>query len=335
MKKKILAITLLLLMVCCSAVAFAACDDDQTVEETHFVLDRANSSVWGITFDGKDSAAIVEQIGAMIPPESAGLAGAFLTQQFVQNLFDQLIDWEKSGVTLRADGTMTLQLILGSEGLDMVNGILSTFNLLNALGGVDVSSFTNQYLVPIMPGFDFADIADSLELAKGALGVQFVSATEGEALEFLQVVGDLLTQYDFHTNLFRTFAGFFGSYAFGEADWYYLVMGALYLILLGRVIQRLWKQKKSIYRWETGAVALTCFVQYAMIVGNSWFIDFQPQGRYLLPILFFIAYLISRIDRVWEDKILRAILVCTCILSLYCFWHVGIPNLVPDMVVLP
>ncbi len=193
MKKKILAITLLLLMVCCSAVAFAACDDDQTVEETHFVLDRANSSVWGITFDGKDSAAIVEQIGAMIPPESAGLVGAFLTQQFVQNLFDQLIDWEKSGVTLRADGTMTLQLILGSEGLDMVNGILSSFNLLNALGEVDVSSFTNQYLVPIMPGFDFADIADSLELAKGALGVQFVSATEGEALEFLQVVGDLLT----------------------------------------------------------------------------------------------------------------------------------------------
>lgn len=192
MKKKILAITLLLLMVCCSAVAFAACDDDQTVEETHFVLDRANSSVWGITFDGKDSAAIVEQIGAMIPPESAGLAGAFLTQQFVQNLFDRLIDWEKSGVTLRADGTMTLQLILGSEGLDMVNGILSSFNLLNALGGVDVSSFTNQYLVPIMPGFDFADIADSLELAKGALGVQFVSATEGEAFEFLQVVGDLL-----------------------------------------------------------------------------------------------------------------------------------------------
>lgn len=193
MKKKILAITLLLLMVCCSAVAFAACDDDQTVEETHFVLDRANSSVWGITFDGKDSAALVEQIGAMIPPESAGLAGAFLTQQFVQNLFDRLIDWEKSGVTLRADGTMTLQLILGSEGLDMVNGILSTLNLLNALGEVDVSSFTNQYLVPIMPGFDFADITDSLELAKGALGVQFVSATEGEALEFLQVVGDLLT----------------------------------------------------------------------------------------------------------------------------------------------
>lgn len=192
MKKKILAITLLLLMVCCSAVAFAACDDDQTVEETHFVLDRANSSVWGITFDGKDSAALVEQIGAMIPPESAGLVGAFLTQQFVQNLFDRLIDWEKSGVTLRTDGTMTLQLILGSEGLDMVNGILSTFNLLNALGEVDVSSFTNQYLVPIMPGFDFADIADSLELAKGALGVQFVSATEGEALEFLQVVGDLL-----------------------------------------------------------------------------------------------------------------------------------------------
>ena len=112
-------------------------------------------------------------------------------------------------------------------------------------------------------------------------------------------------------------------------------MGILYLALLGRTVQRLWKQKKAIYRWEIAAVAFTCFIQYVLIVGNSWFVDFQPQGRYLLPILFFIAYLISRVDRVWEDKVLRTVLVCTCVLSLYCFWHVGIPNLVPDTVVLP
>lgn len=54
---------------------------------------------------------------------------------------------------------------------------------------------------------------------------------------------DLLTKFEFHKNLFRTFAGFFGSYAFGEADWYYIVMGVLYILLLLRVLQRLWKQK--------------------------------------------------------------------------------------------
>jgi len=36
-----------------------------------------------------------------------------------------------------------------------------------------------------------------------------------------------------------------------------------------------------------------------------------------------------------KDKVLRGILVCTCLLSLFAFWHVGIPNLVPDRVALP
>ena len=210
------------------------------------------------------------------------------------------------------------------------------------LVGITLALFAIRYLITDFPYYGFDKLGVILDVTEQKAEYGYKPSTPAMeaaySMRFFEKgisLGDLLTQYDFHTNLFRTFAGFFGSYAFGEADWYYLVMGALYLILLGRVIQRLWKQKKSIYRWETGAVALTCFVQYAMIVGNSWFIDFQPQGRYLLPILFFIAYLISRIDRAWEDKILRAILVCTCILSLYCFWHVGIPNLVPDMVVLP
>ena len=146
---------------------------------------------------------------------------------------------------------------------------------------------------------------------------------------------ELLTQYEFNKNLFRTFAGFFGSYAFGERDWYYLVMGLLYLILLGYLTYRFWRMKSRQRWWEYAASLFTCLIQYALIVFNSWFIDFQPQGRYLLPILFFFAFLISRVEKAREDKILQGILLCTCLLSLYAFWHVGIPNLVPQRVVLP
>jgi glucan phosphoethanolaminetransferase (alkaline phosphatase superfamily) len=146
---------------------------------------------------------------------------------------------------------------------------------------------------------------------------------------------ELLTQYDFNKNLFRTFAGFFGSYAFGEEDWYYIIMGILYIALLIRIIIRFRGMKDRQKWWEFAAAAFVCCLQYVLIVYRAWFIDFQPQGRYLLPILFYITYLISRIDRLREDKMLRTILVCTCLLSLYCFIDVGIPNLVPDRVVLP
>ena len=210
------------------------------------------------------------------------------------------------------------------------------------LVGITLGLFAIRYMITDFPYYGFDKLGVILDVTEQKAEYGYKPSTPAMeaaySMRFFEKgisLGELLTQYDFHTNLFRTFAGFFGSYAFGEADWYYLVMGILYLVLLGRTIQHLWKQKKAIYRWEIAAVAFTCFIQYVLIVGNSWFVDFQPQGRYLLPILFFIAYLISRVDRVWEDKVLRTVLVCTCVLSLYCFWHVGIPNLVPDTVVLP
>ena len=210
------------------------------------------------------------------------------------------------------------------------------------LAGLTLTLFALRYMITDFPHYGFDKLGAVAEVTErqAEYGYKFSTPPMEAAysMRFFEKgisLGELLTQYDFHTNLFRTFAGFFGSYAFGAADWYYLVMGVLYLILLGRVIWRLWMQKKSIFRWETGAVSLICFIQYVMIVGNSWFVDFQPQGRYLLPILFFIAYLISRIEHVWEDKLLRTVLVCTSVLSLYAFACVGIPNLVPDMVILP
>lgn len=218
----------------------------------------------------------------------------------------------------------------------------SLFRKYLILAGITLGLFAIRYLITDYPYYGLDKLGVILDVTEQRAEYGYKPSTPAMeaaySMRFFEKgisLGELLTKYDFHTNLFRTFAGFFGSYAFGEADWYYLVMGVLYLLLLGRTFQRLWRQKKAIYRWETAAAVFTCFIQYVLIVGNSWFVDFQPQGRYLLPILFFIAYLISRIENVWEDKVLRTVLLCTCVLSLYCFWHVGIPNLVPDMVVLP
>ena len=146
---------------------------------------------------------------------------------------------------------------------------------------------------------------------------------------------ELLTGYDFHKNLFCTFAGFFGTYTFGERDWYYLVMGILYGALLAYTAFRLIRTRERRHLWEL-AVSGFCFVlQYALVVYRSWTMDFQPQGRYLFPVLFFTVYLISRIPGFKKDKFLWGILTCTCLLSLYAFLHVGVPNLVPHQVHLP
>lgn len=106
------------------------------VIETHFRIDPANTSVWGIT-------------GTTI------------------NL---ILDLEKSGVFLRSDGTMSLRLILSDEATGIINGLLGSL-----LGGsVDLSSFQNTYLTPIAPGASLQDIEGLLDIAYDCLGLKLI-----------------------------------------------------------------------------------------------------------------------------------------------------------------
>ncbi len=106
------------------------------VIETHFRIDPANTSVWGIT-------------GTTI------------------NL---ILDSEKSGIFLRNDGTMSLRLILSDEATGIINGLLGSF-----LGGsVDLSSFQNTYLTPIAPGASLDDIEGLLDIAYDCLGLRLI-----------------------------------------------------------------------------------------------------------------------------------------------------------------
>lgn len=210
------------------------------------------------------------------------------------------------------------------------------------LVGLTLTIFVARYMITDFPYYGFNKLGVVIEVTEQHAEYGYKPSTppieQAYSMSFYGkgiTLKELLTQYEFNKNLFRTFAGFFGSYAFGERDWYYLVMGLLYLILLGYLTYRFWRMKSRQRWWEYAASLFTCLIQYALIVFNSWFIDFQPQGRYLLPILFFFAFLISRVEKAREDKILQGILLCTCLLSLYAFWHVGIPNLVPQRVVLP
>ena len=106
------------------------------VIETQFRIDVANTSVWGVT-------------GSTI------------------NL---LFDFEKSGIFLRNDGTMSLRLILSDEATGIINGMLGSF-----LGGsVDLSSFQNTYLTPIAPGASLDDFEGLLDIAYDCLGLRLI-----------------------------------------------------------------------------------------------------------------------------------------------------------------
>ena len=133
----------------------------------------------------------------------------------------------------------------------------------------------------------------------------------------------------FNQDLFNTFAVFFGNYNFGMAGWYYYVMAGLYIALFGCLIYELVKMKNKRKWLEFAAVMLCIGMQYLLVFINGYFVDFQPQGRYMLPALLYVAYLVYTCKESKNNKLIRLILCATCILSLYAYLTVGAVNMVP------
>lgn len=129
-KKRTVASVLIILVLAASLFALVACDNETPVIETRFAVNMDETSVWG-------------------------LGGTVL---------GMAIDADRSGITLRSDGTMQLDLILNSK----IDTLLSAFGgvVEGVLAGLDMESFSQAYLQPIMPGFTFDDIDSSLALAK-------------------------------------------------------------------------------------------------------------------------------------------------------------------------
>ena len=137
-------------------------------------------------FASRDTRAVDSDISFKIDWANTSIG---VLPEGIDSLLPMAISSATSGVTLRANGTISVELKLGS----MVSGFLSNYGgLAGLIGGLDLT-FLDTYLTPIMPGFDFDDILASLELAEAALGVKFVAdVPEAELNAFLESLAALL-----------------------------------------------------------------------------------------------------------------------------------------------
>lgn len=137
-------------------------------------------------FASRDTRAVDSDISFKIDWANTSIG---VLPEGIDSLLPMAISSATSGVTLRANGTISVELKLGS----MVSGFLSNYGgLAGLIGGLDLT-FLDTYITPIMPGFDFDDILASLELAEAALGVKFVAdVPEAELNTFLEGLAALL-----------------------------------------------------------------------------------------------------------------------------------------------
>ena len=149
---------------------YAAQSTTSTSSDMSFAVNWNASSLMGVSLGGES--------GSDSGSDSGDILGMLLG--IVGDLFDR----NKTGVSLGADGTMRLSLVLDPE---MAEGLAM---FLPALSGLDMGSFADTYLEPIMPGFTSMDIIEVFGLAEESLGLKVVS--DGDTDAFLRLLAGAL-----------------------------------------------------------------------------------------------------------------------------------------------
>ena len=129
--------------------------------------------------------------------------------------------------------------------------------------------------------------------------------------------------------------GYYGIYRLAAQPRYYTVMAGLYIALFASVgvlvHKSIRKQKmagESVLRvrltyWTMWAMII---LMYLMTIYNAYFVDFQPQGRYLFPALPALACQIGLYKEVEDSKLVRTLITAIAMVSLYSFYKIAYLN---------
>ncbi len=146
---------------------------------------------------------------------------------------------------------------------------------------------------------------------------------------------EFFVDWNFNGELFKNYFGYYGIYSLEAQNWYYVLMAVLYIALFAAVgllvHQNIIRQKKageSVHRirltyWTMWAMIL---MMYLLTIYNAYFVDFQPQGRYLFPALPALACQIALYQEVSEHKAVRTLLTALAVVSLYSFYKIAYLN---------
>lgn len=124
-----------------------------------------------------------------------------------------------------------------------------------------------------------------------------------------------------------SYKSFCGISPFGNTRiWYYILMGILYSGILISIAVKALASKNL---WRTLEFTAGFLLMIAGIVAsilNSYIIDSQPQGRYLLPLVLIAGYLASRTPALFTKKYFCALLIAAGFFSVAFFGLIGIPS---------
>jgi hypothetical protein len=125
---------------------------------------------------------------------------------------------------------------------------------------------------------------------------------------------------------FQSFCGVYRWMSLKGSDYYYLLMFLLYatlvVLLLMRAARLSWRDALF-----TGGVLATAGLVVLGSAYSSWTADYQPQGRYLFPILPMFAFLFHRYRDALRSRAFYLLLGCLFAGSIYSFIFTALRNI--------
>ncbi len=133
--------------------------------------------------------------------------------------------------------------------------------------------------------------------------------------------------YNWHRGIFYTFSGAYGHMDYFGTALYYRLMLLAYLLLTAITCFVLWPCGAEARFLLIITAALGLLTLY-LASYHSWTSDFQPQGRYLFPVLAIAAYVFGRYGQELSRSTgFKVTLAAVAALSLYSFVNYGLLQL--------
>lgn len=138
---------------------------------------------------------------------------------------------------------------------------------------------------------------------------------------------ELFTQWKWHKLAFESFVGGYGYMNLWASRWYYYAMLLLYFLFGAYLFSMIVLSKDREAITQLGSFILGAATTVFISVYLSWNYAFQPQGRYLFPVIGMLGLLLYANKQRLHDRVVNAFLAAAFLLSAYSFIFVALANI--------
>ncbi len=137
---------------------------------------------------------------------------------------------------------------------------------------------------------------------------------------------DLFLKHKWAVQSFESFSGVYHWMSLSGPAEYYIVIGLLYLALLAFLLASICRLSWRDALFALAVLGLAVCVVLASAY-QSWTADFQPQGRYLFPIIPMVAFLFHRYRESLRSQVFNLLFGCLFACSVYSFVFIGLKSI--------